>query len=245
MLSKEKKINIISESESKRTRQIEKIAKREIQLYQLFFNKILYFCLEIYKLQCLFTWNASLTVINNSEQECIPVGCVPPAPLVDRISQHALLQGGAWSGGCLVPRGCLLQGGAWFRGDLVLGWVPALEGGGIPACTEANPPPEDRILDTRFWKYYLAPNFICRWYQECIPAGCVPPAHWPYPIVSQRCLPNTPPPRCRSPGCRPPQMQPSPRMQTPLDAETPWCRPPSHLICDACWEVTPAPPPWT
>ena len=22
-------------------------------------------------------------------------------------------------------------------------------------------PPMDRILDTRFWKYYLAPNFVC------------------------------------------------------------------------------------
>ena len=22
-------------------------------------------------------------------------------------------------------------------------------------------PPVDRILDTRFWKYYLAPNFVC------------------------------------------------------------------------------------
>ena len=24
-------------------------------------------------------------------------------------------------------------------------------------------PPMDRILDTRFWKYYLAPNFFCGW----------------------------------------------------------------------------------
>ena len=25
----------------------------------------------------------------------------------------------------------------------------------------ADPPPMDRILDTRYWKYYLAPNFVC------------------------------------------------------------------------------------
>ena len=30
------------------------------------------------------------------------------------------------------------------------------------ACWDTTPPtPPDRILDTRFWKYYLAPNFVC------------------------------------------------------------------------------------
>ena len=46
---------------------------------------------------------------------------------------------------CLVPGGCL---------------PGAKGGGGIPACTEADPP-VNRILDARFWKYYLAPNFVC------------------------------------------------------------------------------------
>ena len=41
--------------------------------------------------------------------------------------------------------------------------VPASGPGGcIPACNGADVP-VDRILDTRFWKYYLAPNFLCRW----------------------------------------------------------------------------------
>ena len=32
--------------------------------------------------------------------------------------------------------------------------------------------------------------------QECIPVGCVPPASWPYPVVSNGgCLPNPPSPR--------------------------------------------------
>ena len=43
-----------------------------------------------------------------------------------------------------------------------LGGVPAP--GGVPAwgCTSPGTPPVDRILDTRYWKYYLAPNFVCR-----------------------------------------------------------------------------------
>ena len=33
--------------------------------------------------------------------------------------------------------------------------------GGIPACNGADTPlPVDRILDTRFWKYYLAPTSL-------------------------------------------------------------------------------------
>ena len=33
---------------------------------------------------------------------------------------------------------------------------------GVPACTEADtlPPPVDRILDTRWWKYYLGPTSL-------------------------------------------------------------------------------------
>ena len=47
-------------------------------------------------------------------------------------------QGGAWSGGCLLPGvpgpgGVSFPGGAWSRGCL-------LPGGGIPACTEAHTP---------------------------------------------------------------------------------------------------------
>ena len=42
------------------------------------------------------------------------------------------LLGGVCSGGCLVPGGCLLRG----------------RGGGIPACTEADPlPPVNRMTD--------------------------------------------------------------------------------------------------
>ena len=53
----------------------------------------------------------------------------------------------ARGGGCLLwgvcSWGCLLPGGGG--------------GGGISACTDADtPPPVNRILDTRYWKYYLA-----------------------------------------------------------------------------------------
>ena len=105
-------------------------------------------------------------------QECITVGCVPPAccPYLPACTAGGYLSGlggTCWASGgvpglgggctCLVLGGevpgpgggtCLVLGGG--------GVVPAWSGG-VPA----HPPPVDRILDTRFWKYYLAPNFVC------------------------------------------------------------------------------------
>ena len=74
------------------------------------------------------------------KQDCIPVGCVPPAccPYLPAYTAP----GDAFSGeggcllpeeGCLVPVGCLLPGGE----------------GGIAACNGADPP-VDRILDTHY-----------------------------------------------------------------------------------------------
>ena len=72
------------------------------------------------------------------EQDCIPVGCVPPAcyPYLPACTGPVV----AAPGGCLVqgvsfPGGCLLRG----RGGL-----PASGPGGhvcIPACNGADPPP--------------------------------------------------------------------------------------------------------
>ena len=71
--------------------------------------------------------------------------------------------------------------------------------------------------------------------QECIPVGCVPPACYPYPIVSHVSRGDcpTPPPQADPPGCRPPGG-----------------RPPSYVTCDACWganhhPLLPSPPPCT
>ena len=47
--------------------------------------------------------------------------------------------GGVRSGGVNGPRWSASGGGAWSGG------------GGIPACTEADPHPVNRILDTRYW----------------------------------------------------------------------------------------------
>ena len=58
-------------------------------------------------------------------------------PLVDRISQHALRRGGCLLWGVSGSR----VGGVWSGGSAPGG------GGGIVACTEADPP-VDRILDT-------------------------------------------------------------------------------------------------
>ena len=70
-----------------------------------------------------------------TKQDCIPVGCIPRArwPYLPVCS--------ARGGGLPGPGGCLVWGvPAWSRGC------------GIPACTEADPPPVNR----RLWKHYFA-----------------------------------------------------------------------------------------
>ena len=71
-----------------------------------------------------FIWCSSQMTLNTLKQDCIPVGCVPPAccPYLPACT----VLGGVWSGGCLplVGRGC------------------------IPACNGADPPPANRITDT-------------------------------------------------------------------------------------------------
>ena len=59
------------------------------------------------------------------------------------------------AGGCLVPGGCLLLGVSAPRGS-AWSW-------GVVVSQHAlrQIPPVNRILDTRYWKYYLAPNFVC------------------------------------------------------------------------------------
>ena len=66
------------------------------------------------------------------------------------------------------------------------------------------------VVDIRFNKCDLIKrNFK----HECIPVGFVPPAHWPYPIVSDFLGGSSqPPPRCRLPP---------PDAKYPLDADSP------------------------
>ena len=70
---------------------------------------------------------------------------------------------GLFPGGvCLVWGGVPGLGGVCSRGGVCvpgLGGVPGPEGC-IPACTEADTLPVDRILDTRLWKYYLGPTSL-------------------------------------------------------------------------------------
>ena len=56
--------------------------------------------------------------------------------------------------GCLLPGGCLLLWGVCSRGS-ASGWgvYPSMQWG-------RHLLPVDRILDTRFWKYYLAPTSL-------------------------------------------------------------------------------------
>ena len=104
------------------------------------------------------------------KQECIPVGCVPAA---GRPYGRVCFPGGVVSapGGLSAPRGDLLQGRVSApRGVSALGGVCSLRvsapggggsaprgvcargvsapwGCGIPACTEAEPPPVNRMTD--------------------------------------------------------------------------------------------------
>ena len=85
-------------------------------------------------------------------QDCIPVGCVPPArwPYNPACSAPG---GGAWFGGCLLPGGSVCShGGCLVWGGRCLVWGVW----GIPVCTEADPPCEQN--HTRLWKYNLTPT---------------------------------------------------------------------------------------
>ena len=111
------------------------------------------------------------------KQDCIPVGCIPSARWPYLPACSALGVPGA-VGGCLVQGGaCLVLGGclpgpgggvpAWSRGGL-----PGPGGRWYPSMYWGSPPPVDRILDTRFRKYYLATNFVCgpvktNWWVRC------------------------------------------------------------------------------
>ena len=95
--------------------------------------------------------------IRKTEQECIPVGCVPYGRSLTVC--YSLLPGGSAPGGVCSQRGCLLLGGSAPRGG-VCSWGEGVwswrggggSAGGVGASQHAlrqTPPPVDRILDTR------------------------------------------------------------------------------------------------
>ena len=124
-----------------------------------------------------FSWHGMFEF--SSEQECIPLGCVP---------RTAVAVGGGWvclsacwdrppmGVGLETPPGQTPQLPPWMwawrpptarplnfppgcgSGNLqgMLGYHPPY----CNACWDTTPS-VDRILDTCYWKYYLAPNFVC------------------------------------------------------------------------------------
>ena len=90
------------------------------------------------------------------KQECIPVGCVPPAHWPYLPACSAL-------GGCLLRRGCLLQGGVCSQGVSALGGVCSK--GGV--CSRG----------------VSAPGGVCSWgcllLRGCLlPRRVYPSMHW-------------------------------------------------------------------
>ena len=73
------------------------------------------------------------TILHSSRMRTTRSLTVSPSMLCSR--GGCLVRGGAWSWGVPGPRGCLVLGGPGPGG-----------GGGIPACTEADPP-VNRITD--------------------------------------------------------------------------------------------------
>ena len=88
--------------------------------------------------------------VNFRIQECIPVGCIPPAAVAICWRVSASVYAG------IQP----FPPPAWT-------WTPTLWCQLGPPVWAATPPgcgpgdtPVNRILDTRFWKYYLAPTSL-------------------------------------------------------------------------------------
>ena len=89
-------------------------------------------------LYLFFSWIKTLV-----KQDCIPLGCIPPA-------------GWPYLPVCSAPGGCLVLGGGLVPGGtcLVL-WGGA---GGIPTCTEADPPLwTESQTPVKIWP---CPNFV-------------------------------------------------------------------------------------
>ena len=95
-----------------------------------------------------------------SKQDCILVGCIPPAcwPYLPEFTA----QGGACSKGSLVPGGACSLVGCLVLGEGCLLWIRCLvRGGGVwyPTMHWGRPPCEQNDRQVR--KYYLARNFVC------------------------------------------------------------------------------------
>ena len=116
----------------------------------------LYFAYCVVNIPKIFRQKSTL-----NQQECIPVGWVPPARW-PHLAACSAPGAGIWS-----------QGGTWCWGYLLWG-VPGpggpcpgeggaclVRGGVVSQHALRQTSPVDRILDTHFWKYYLAPNFVC------------------------------------------------------------------------------------
>ena len=88
------------------------------------------------------------------------------------------------------------------------------------------------VVNTTFEMGCMVTNVaVCTWrqkenyQQECIPVGCVPPAHWPYAVAVVSVLPRMP--TTRLPPCTPPTMHaPQPHMP-PRPCMAPACVPPT------------------
>ena len=92
------------------------------------------------------------------------------------------------------------------------------------------------LLQVNMWYFGLFASTLCsnlrrlgkKLVQESIPVGCVPPACWPYPIVSHISLGGGVCP-IPSPVGRPRGICPTPPDANHAD----------HVTCDACWEANP------
>ena len=113
---------------------------------------------EMYKLQRVPLATSSVTMSirlleaimswSRKQEECIPVGCVPPAcwPYPVVLGKGGVYPGGVCLEGCLPGR-CLPRWGVCLGG--------VCRGGGVCPKEYRNTPPVDKILDTRLWKHYL------------------------------------------------------------------------------------------
>ena len=100
------------------------------------------------------------------KQECIPLGCVASA---------LYRTGGGFCPGVSV-QGVSVQG---LGGSSVRGLEVSVQGWGslsTGVSVRETPSPVNRMTDTRLWKHYLTPNFICGWL-KCV-CMFLPSSEW-------------------------------------------------------------------
>ena len=146
--------------------------KKKFKRFLMFNLGWISFCIKLFCALCVMNFpNFWARKVN--QQDCIPVGCVPPARWSYLLACSVLEGGCLVQGGCLIPErglggvcsqwglpgsgGARSRRGTWSRGVSASGAVCLVQGGSQHALRQTRPCEQNH---TRLWKHNLAPTSL-------------------------------------------------------------------------------------